>query len=105
MLFTAVTAGLPAVGALGQAAPGANPAEVARQEFDQLRQTLNDPNRALRERVEAAKRLLERGANDVLLDALRSGRADLQTPVARALAETNNPPMIYLNDLLLCLQP
>src|SRR3954463_706547 len=100
MLFTAVTAGLPAVPALGQAPPpaGANPAEVARQEFDQLRQTLIS-DRNLRERVEAAKRLLERGADDVLLDALRSGRADRQTPVARALAETNNPPMIYLNDL------
>lgn len=108
MLFTAVTAGLPAVGALGQS-PGGNggesPAEVARQEFNQLRRTLNDTSRSLRERVEAAKRLLERGANDVLLEALRSGSADLQTPVARALAETNNPPMIFLNDLLLCLQP
>jgi HEAT repeat protein len=105
MLFTAVTAGLPAVAALAQTpGGGASPAEVARQEFNQLRDTLNS-NGPLRERVEAAKRLLERGANDVLLDALRSGQADLQTPVARALAETNNPPMVFLNYLMLCLQP
>jgi HEAT repeat protein len=107
MLFTAATAGLPPLAALGQSPGGSgeSPAEVARQEFNQLRQTLNETSRSIRERVEAAKRLLERGANDVLLEALRSGSAELQTPVARALAETNNPPMIFLNNLLLCLQP
>jgi HEAT repeat protein len=108
MLFSAATAALPPVAATAQPAPPAGDsvaAEVARQETIQLSQTLRDLNRTSREREEAAKRLLERGANGVLLDALRSGRAELQTPVARALAETTNPPAIFLDDLLRCLQP
>jgi HEAT repeat protein len=105
MLFSAATAALPPVVANAQPSPGGDSAaEVARQETVQLSQTLTAPDRGLRERVEAAKRLLERGANDVLLRALRSGQAELQTPVARALAETNNPPAIFLDDLLRCLQ-
>jgi len=87
------------------AAPAESASDVARQEFNQLERALNDPNKSAREREEAARRLLERGANDVLLDALRSGRGDRQAPVARALAETKNPPDIFLDDLLRCFQP
>jgi HEAT repeat protein len=87
------------------AAPAESASDVARQEFDQLRQTLNDHNKSSREREEAARRLLERGANDVLLKALQSGSADFQTPVARALAESKDPPQVFLDDLLRCLQP
>ena len=106
ILFSATTAGLPAVPVMAQAAaPGESPSDVARHEFDQLRQTLTDPNKSAREREEAARRLLERGANDVLLDALRSGRAAFQAPVARALAESKNPPPVFLDDLLRCFQP
>jgi HEAT repeat protein len=106
ILFSATTAGLCALPATAQtAAPPESASDVARQEFDQLRQTLNDPHKSSREREEAARRLLERGADDVLLDALRSGRADLEAPVARALAETKNPPPVFLDDLLRCFQP
>jgi HEAT repeat protein len=85
--------------------PGESASDVARQEFEQLSQTLRDTNKSSREREEAARRLLERGADDVLLEALRSGRAALQAPVARALAETKNPPQVFLDDVLRCLQP
>jgi HEAT repeat protein len=106
ILFSAATAALSARPVMAQPATGGeSTAEVARQEFDQLRQTLTDPDKSSRERDEAARRLLERGANEVLLDALRSGRGDFQAPVARALAETKNPPEVFLDDLLRCLQP
>ena len=74
-------------------------------ESEQLRGTLFDKEKPARERDEAAKRLLQRGASDVLLEALRSGNAELQIPVARALADVENPPGEFLEDLLRCLQP
>jgi len=82
-----------------------NPAEVARQEVEQLRQTLFDGKKPPRERDEAARRLLERGENQLLLDALRSGVPDLEAPVARAIAQSKSPPAAFLDDILRCFQP
>lgn len=103
VLFSAAAAAVPPVRAWAQPAP--NPTELALQETQKIRDTLFDKNKSPRERDEAAKRLLQRGANDILLEAMRSGSADLQIPVARALSYADNPPPEFLDSLLLCLQP
>jgi HEAT repeat protein len=102
-LVAAATAALPAVRTPAQDPPA--PGELSGQELDALRATLVDPGRPARERDEAAKRLLERGAYEPLRDALRGSRADVQASVARALAESKNPPPGLLDPLLLCLAP
>jgi HEAT repeat protein len=102
-LSTAAAAALPTLRAGAQPPTLAAPAPP--EQIDELRNTLLDPNKPARERDEAAKRLLQRKAYEVLLDALRSGKSDLQVPVARALADQENPPEIFLNDLMTrCLQ-
>jgi HEAT repeat protein len=98
-----VAAALPPVRSLAQ--PAQTQREVAQREFEQLKATLNNPGKPPRERDEAAKRLLQRGANDVLLDVLQSGNTELQVSVARALSEPENPPPQFLDGLLRCLQP
>lgn len=98
-----VAAALPPVRCVAQ--PAQTQSEVAQREFEQLKATLNNPGKPPRERDEAAKRLLQRGANDVLLDVLQSGNTELQVSVARALAEPENPPPQFLDGLLRCLQP
>jgi hypothetical protein len=83
----------------------ASPAPTSQGEIEQLRSTLLDAYKPARERDEAAKRLLQREAYDVLLEGLRSGKSDVQVPVARALADQENPPGVFLNDLMTrCLQ-
>jgi HEAT repeat protein len=102
-LSTAAAAAMPTVRAAAQ--PPAAAAPAPQEQIDELRATLFDSNRPARERDEAARRLLQREAYDVLLEALRSGKSDLQVPVARALAEQENPPAVFLNDLMTrCLQ-
>jgi HEAT repeat protein len=110
-LSTAAAAALPTLRAAAQPpSPAATAAPAPPEQINQLKSILFDSNRPGRERDEAAKRLLQRGAlqqdaYDVLLDALRSGKSDLQVPVARALADQENPPEIFLNDLMTrCLQ-
>lgn len=103
VLFSAAAAALPRVSVFAQETPSAS--ELAVRETQQLRATLFDGEKSSRERDEAAKRLLQRGTNDVLLEALRSGKAELQIPVARALSYVENPPGELLDPLLMCLQP
>jgi HEAT repeat protein len=103
VLSAAGVAALPPVRCLAQ--PAQTQSEVAQREFEQLKATLSNPSKPPRERDEAAKRLLQRGANDVLLDVLQSGNTELQVSVARALSEPENPPPQFLDGLLRCLQP
>jgi HEAT repeat protein len=105
-LSAAVAAALPALRADAQpagGAPGLSPAD----EIEQLQRNLFETGTRSREdaakRDEAAKRLLQRGAYEVLLQGLRSGRGNVQVSVARALAEQENPPAVFLDDLMRCL--
>jgi HEAT repeat protein len=101
-LSSAVTAAMPSLRTFAQQPLSqANPAD----ELDQLKATLFNTNKPPRERDEAAKRLLQRGANDILMEALQSNRSDLEVPVARALADVENPPPDFLNELMRTLQP
>jgi HEAT repeat protein len=110
ILISAAAAAMPGVRAIAQADPApaiSNPGELATIEVAQLRATLFDldKSKSPRERDEAARRLLQRGVTEPLREALRSGKSELQTPVARALSDTPNPPGELLDDLLTCLQP
>lgn len=107
-LSAAVAAAMPALRAGAQPA-GSAPALSPADEIEQLQRGLFEQGNRSREdaarRDEAAKRLLQRGAYDVLQQGLRSGRGDVQVSVARALAEQENPPGVFLNDLMRCLDP
>jgi HEAT repeat protein len=106
-LVAAATAALPPLRTLAQDATAAAAADLARRELEQLRIALLDPADAhpVRERDEAARRLLERGATDALYDALRSGRSEVQASAARAIAEAKNPPPEFVDLLGLSLTP
>src|SRR4051812_30873852 len=105
-LSAAVAAALPSSRAGAQPTGGA-PAVSPAEEIDQLQRNLFETGNRSREdaarRDEAAKRLLQRGAYEVLQQGLRSGRGDVQVSVARALAEQENPPAVFLDDLMRCL--
>jgi HEAT repeat protein len=103
ILLSAAAAAMPHVRTFAQDVPSAT--ELAARESEQLRATLFDSTKSQRDRDEAAKRLLQRRASDILREALNSGKTDLQIPVARALAYVENPPAELLAPLLLCLQP
>ena len=105
-LTAAVAAAVPASRAFAQPAAPAPPsaALTAQGEINDLQRTLFDGGRNggrdPRERDEAAKRLLQRNAYGVLLQGLRSDKRDVQVAVARALADQENPPELFLNDLM-----
>jgi HEAT repeat protein len=103
LLAAAATAALPPVRSSAQS--GAAASDVERAEFARLRDTVRDIRAAARERDEAAKRLLQLGHHDVLIEFLGQGNSDLAVPVARALADTENPPPTFLDPLIRLLQP
>lgn len=101
-LTAAVAAALPAPRAFAQPAPPAA-ALTPQDEINDLERILFDGGRNgrdPRERDEAAKRLLQRRAYVVLQQGLRSDKRDVQVAVARALAEQEHPPDLFLNDLM-----
>lgn len=96
ILYSAASAALPPLYARAQEAPRV---DVAASEIEQQKALLFNATSSQKERDEAARRLLQRGTEDVLMTGLRGDNVDVQLAVARALRDAANPPPQFLDEL------